>query len=75
LDNNFNSGITTTGTKMAINGGLQVYPWFLRKSQSMLISCVQVFNLASALLGTMLVDKLGRRKLFLISNIGMLIGQ
>ncbi|KAG1886978.1 hypothetical protein F4604DRAFT_1225062 [Suillus subluteus] len=34
---------------------------------------LQIFNLASALLGTMLVDKLGRRKLFLISNIGMLI--
>ncbi|OJA12416.1 hypothetical protein AZE42_03390 [Rhizopogon vesiculosus] len=48
-------GITETGTKATINGGLQV------------------FNLASALLGTMLVDKLGRRKLFLISNIGMLI--
>ncbi|KAG0698505.1 hypothetical protein DFH29DRAFT_983856 [Suillus ampliporus] len=50
-------GITTTRTKAAINGGLQI------------------FNLASAVLGTMLVDKLGRRKLFLISNIGMLIGQ
>ncbi|OAX39554.1 general substrate transporter [Rhizopogon vinicolor AM-OR11-026] len=48
-------GITKTGTKASINGGLQI------------------FNLASALLGTMLVDKLGRRKLFLISNIGMLI--
>lgn len=34
---------------------------------------LQIFNLASALLGTMLVDKLGRRQLFLISNIGMLI--
>ncbi|KAG1747246.1 uncharacterized protein EDB91DRAFT_1235971 [Suillus paluster] len=32
-----------------------------------------LFNFSSALLGTMLVDKLGRRKLFLISNIGMLI--
>ncbi|KAG1744002.1 uncharacterized protein EDB91DRAFT_1124164 [Suillus paluster] len=48
-------GITTTRTKAAINGSLQI------------------FNLASALLGTMLADKLGRRKLFLISNIGMLI--
>ncbi|KAG1750805.1 hypothetical protein EDB19DRAFT_1629015 [Suillus lakei] len=34
---------------------------------------LQVFNLGSALFGTMLVDKLGRRKLFLTSNIGMLI--
>ncbi|KAH7915610.1 hypothetical protein BJ138DRAFT_1132510 [Hygrophoropsis aurantiaca] len=48
-------GITSTRTKAALNGGLQI------------------FNLASALLGAMLVDKLGRRKVFLISNIGMLI--
>ncbi|KAJ8585741.1 general substrate transporter [Rhizopogon salebrosus TDB-379] len=34
---------------------------------------LQVFNLVSALMGTMFVDKLGRRKLFLISNVGMLI--
>jgi MFS family permease len=41
----------------------------------MRISRVQIFNLASALVGMMVVDKLGRRKIFLISNIGMLIGQ
>lgn len=34
---------------------------------------LQIFNLASALVGMMMVDKLGRRKVFLISNIGMLI--
>ncbi|KAG2133357.1 general substrate transporter [Suillus clintonianus] len=34
---------------------------------------LQICNLASALLGMMMVDKLGRRKVFLISNIGMLI--
>jgi hypothetical protein len=44
-------------------------------SQLMRISRVQIFNLASALVGMMVVDKLGRRKIFLISNIGMLIGQ
>lgn len=44
-------------------------------SQLMRISCVQIFNLASALVGMMVVDKLGRRKIFLISNIGMLTGQ
>ncbi|KAG2341803.1 general substrate transporter [Suillus weaverae] len=33
---------------------------------------LQIFNLASALVGMMMVDKLGRRKVFLISNIGML---
>jgi len=48
-------GITSTRTKAAINGGLQV------------------FNLASAICGALLVDKLGRRKVFLVSNIGMLI--
>ncbi|EGN99259.1 hypothetical protein SERLA73DRAFT_55023 [Serpula lacrymans var. lacrymans S7.3] len=48
-------GITSTRTKEAINGGLQV------------------FNLISALSGAMLVDKIGRRKVFIISNIGMLV--
>ncbi|KIJ62813.1 hypothetical protein HYDPIDRAFT_93346 [Hydnomerulius pinastri MD-312] len=48
-------GITSTRTKAAINGGLQI------------------FNLASAITGAMLVDKLGRRKVFIISNVGMLI--
>ncbi|KAG2048457.1 hypothetical protein BDR06DRAFT_991507 [Suillus hirtellus] len=33
---------------------------------------LQIFNLASALVGVMIVDKVGRRKTFLISNIGML---
>lgn len=43
------------------------------RTKSVINGGLQVFNFASALLGTMLVDKLGRRKLFLISNIGMLI--
>ncbi|KAG2367842.1 general substrate transporter [Suillus spraguei] len=43
------------------------------RTKSIINGCLQIFNLASALLGTMLVDKLGRRKLFLISNFGMLI--
>ncbi|KAJ3480655.1 hypothetical protein NLI96_g8199 [Meripilus lineatus] len=48
-------GITETGTKAAINGGLQVW------------------NLVAAMTGALLVDKLGRRTLFIISNAGMLI--
>ncbi|KAG2147560.1 general substrate transporter [Suillus clintonianus] len=43
------------------------------QTKAVINGVLQVFNLASALLGTMLVDKLGRRKLFLTSNIGMLI--
>jgi len=46
-----------------------------QEPELMLIPRVQIFNFASALLATTLVDKLGRRKMFLISNIGMLIGQ
>ncbi|KAG2146187.1 uncharacterized protein EDB93DRAFT_1086637 [Suillus bovinus] len=43
------------------------------RTKTIINGCLQVFNLASALLGTMFVDKVGRRKLFLTSNIGMLI--
>jgi hypothetical protein len=50
-------GITSTETKAAINGGLQIY------------------NFAIAVVAAMLVDKLGRRTLFLISNSGMLVGK
>jgi len=34
----------------------------------------QIWNLAAAVTGALLVDKLGRRTLFLISNTGMLLG-
>lgn len=34
---------------------------------------LQTFNLVSALVSMMMVDKLGRRRIFLISNVGMLI--
>lgn len=50
-------GISDTGTKAAINGGLQVW------------------NLLAAMTGALLVDRLGRRTLFIISNVGMLIGR
>lgn len=35
---------------------------------------LQVWNLVAAMSGALLVDKLGRRTLFIISNVGMLIG-
>ncbi|KAJ3999448.1 hypothetical protein F5050DRAFT_1709706 [Lentinula boryana] len=48
-------GITTTETKAAINGGLQI------------------FNLLVGLSSAMLIDLVGRRSLFILSNSGMLI--
>lgn len=34
----------------------------------------QIWNLAAAVTGALLIDKLGRRTLFLISNTGMFLG-
>ncbi|KAJ3913875.1 hypothetical protein F5877DRAFT_92996 [Lentinula edodes] len=48
-------GITSTETKAAINGGLQI------------------FNLLVGLSSAMLIDLIGRRTLFIVSNSGMLI--
>ncbi|KAJ3758334.1 hypothetical protein EV360DRAFT_44166 [Lentinula raphanica] len=48
-------GITSTETKAAINGGLQI------------------FNLLVGLSSAMLIDLVGRRSLFILSNSGMLI--
>ncbi|KAI0091287.1 general substrate transporter [Irpex rosettiformis] len=48
-------GFTSTNTKAAINGALQVW------------------NLLAAMTGAMLIDLWGRRTLFIISNVGMLI--
>ena len=36
---------------------------------------IQLFNLFAAMLGASLVDKLGRKTLFIISNAGMLISK
>ncbi|KAF9066623.1 general substrate transporter [Rhodocollybia butyracea] len=48
-------GITSTKSKAAINGGLQI------------------FNLFVSISSSMLVDRVGRRPLFILSNSGMLI--
>ncbi|KAF5377382.1 hypothetical protein D9757_007985 [Collybiopsis confluens] len=48
-------GITSTETKAAINGGLQI------------------FNLLVGFSSAMLIDRVGRRPLFILSNAGMLI--
>ncbi|KAF9223402.1 general substrate transporter [Gyrodon lividus] len=44
------------------------------RTKAAINGALQVFNLACAITGAMLVDKLGRRKVFIISNAGMLIG-
>ncbi|KAF8071939.1 hypothetical protein FPV67DRAFT_908434 [Lyophyllum atratum] len=48
-------GITKTETKAIINGGLQIFNYFV------------------AIVASLLVDWAGRRKLFIISNTGMLV--
>ena len=35
---------------------------------------LQIWNLCCAMTGSLLIDRLGRRPLFIISNVGMLIG-
>lgn len=44
-------------------------------TKAVINGALQVFNLIAAMTGAMLVDKLGRRPLFIISNVGMLIGE
>lgn len=39
------------------------------------LCAIQLFNLFAAMLGASLVDKLGRKTLFIISNAGMLISK
>ncbi|KAI0300924.1 hypothetical protein BC826DRAFT_626812 [Russula brevipes] len=43
------------------------------RTQSTIGGCLQIFNLATALVGTFLIDKVGRRRLFIISTAGMLL--
>ena len=73
-------GVRNPNTQGAINGGLQVsrLPYVYHERIRKLLGDhfrVQIFNLFSAMLGASLVDKLGRRTLFLISNTCMLIGK
>jgi len=43
------------------------------KEKAMINGCLQTWNLVAAVTGALLIDKLGRRALFLISNTGMLL--
>jgi len=43
------------------------------KTKTMISGCLQIWNLAAAMMGALLVDKLGRRTLFITSNAGMLM--
>jgi hypothetical protein len=68
-------GITDTRRKAEINGGLQV-PVPFNESRAIFSNfCVpsQAWNLACAMTGALLVDRLGRRTLFIISNAGMAV--
>ncbi|KAK6823140.1 hypothetical protein RU639_006070 [Aspergillus parasiticus] len=42
-------------------------------NQTLLNGCLQIWNLILAVCGALLVDRLGRRKLFLLSGFGMLV--
>ena len=66
-------GITSTRTKAAINGALQVSGQNHQMNRSIYIGR-QCWNLASAMTGAFLVDWVGRRPLFIMSTAGMLIG-
>ncbi|KAI0250199.1 general substrate transporter [Lactifluus subvellereus] len=43
------------------------------RAKATINGCLQIWNLAAALTGALLVDRVGRRTLFIISNAGMLI--
>jgi len=43
------------------------------RTKAMISGCLQIWNLAAAIMGALLVDKLGRRTLFIASNAGMLM--
>lgn len=71
-------GITSTETKAAINGGLQVrllsFAFFRLGKTNFFFLHEQIFNLVVALGSASLIDWVGRRTLFIVSNSGMLVG-
>ena len=76
-------GVKDPTTQGAINGGLQVRKFRHASHEStkrvreliFRLCTIQLFNLFAAMLGASLVDKLGRKTLFIISNVGMLISK
>jgi hypothetical protein len=65
-------GISGTRTKASINAGLQVTEPAVHSASTAHTYMIQVFNLCVAVSASFLVDYLGRRTLFIISNSGML---
>lgn len=44
-------------------------------TKTLINACLQIFNLIMAFTSALYVDQIGRRKLFLISNTGMILGR
>lgn len=68
-------GITKPETKAAINGGLQVSSFSYSFSARRVTLLCQLFNFTIAIGSASLIDWVGRRTLFIISNSGMLAGR
>jgi hypothetical protein len=69
-------GITKTDTKAVINGFLQVsQPTVDRLGILTYHRPLEIFNFVMAIGSAMLIDFVGRRRLFIISNSGMLVSK
>ena len=68
-------GITKTETKAVINGCLQVSRHANDCFGILTCRLFEIFNLMMAIGSAMLVDFAGRRRLFITSNSGMLVGK
>lgn len=67
-------GISNPRSKAAINGGLQVSGIMQCHFRCRVDRASQVWNWVAAMSSSLLVDRVGRRSLFIASNIGMLFG-
>ena len=64
-------GIEDGGTIGLINGALQIWNFFVAISALFAMTCFSLLTISLA--AALLVDKIGRRPLFLTSNAGMLV--
>lgn len=70
-----NVGFKDQKMKATVNGCLQVGSHCLPPSTDLYRHDFQIWNLVAASTGALLVDRVGRRTLFIVSNAGMLMGQ